>query len=100
MTSVARPETAPVRSQVDGEQLDVAERVVVAPANGIFRPMPPETITAEGEIVEIDQSVGLVEASGDRVAVESPFRGFLMGMLAESGERVREGQAVAWLRSL
>lgn len=100
MTSVTRSETAPVRPHVDGEQLDVAERVVVAPASGVFRPLPPETITAEGEIVEIDQSVGVVEASGDRLDVESRFRGFLMGMLAESGERVREGQAVAWLRSL
>ena len=28
----------------------------------------------------------------------SPFRGMLIGMLAQPGERLREGQPVAWLR--
>ena len=31
--------------------------------------------------------------------MRSAFRGFLMGMLAVEGERVREGQPVAWLRA-
>ena len=51
---------------------------------------------AEGEAVEVG---GLLGRVGD-VDVRSPFRGWLMGMLAMQGERVTTGQPVAWLRSL
>lgn len=87
-------------SLLQGERLTVPERMIVSPAVGTFRPLPPETVTAEGEIVEQGQTVGTVENSGAAVPVRSPFRGFLMGMLAQPGERVREGQPVAWLRAL
>ena len=83
-----------------GEALSVLERVVVAPAVGVFRPRPPETVTTEGEIVEAGQVLGVVEASGDELSVRSPFTGWLMGMLAVDGERVREGQPICWLRTL
>lgn len=85
---------------VEGERLVAPERLVVSPTLGTFRPLPPDTVTAEGEIVEAGQAIGTVEASGEAVSVTSPFRGFLMGMLAHPGERVREGQAIAWLRAL
>ncbi|MFN8036562.1 MAG: biotin/lipoyl-containing protein [Acidimicrobiia bacterium] len=83
---------------VQGERVHVPERIVVAPAAGLFRPLPPETVTAEGELVALGQALGVVEAPGVSVPICSPFAGFLMGMLAESGERLREGQPVAWLR--
>lgn len=83
-----------------GEELVVPERVVVAPALGVFQPMAPEVVTTEGEIVEEGQAIGTVTVGGEPVAVRSPFRGFLMGMLAVAGERVREGQPIAWLRTL
>ena len=83
-----------------GETLAVLERVVVAPTVGVFRPAPPETVTAEGEIVAEGQEVGFIEGPGLRVPVISSFSGFHMGLLAHAGERVREGQPVAWLRSL
>ena len=83
-----------------GEELRVPERVIVAPALGVFSPLPPETFTTEGEIVDEGQVIGTVRASGDDVPVRSPFRGFLMGMMALDGERVREGQPIAWLRAL
>ncbi len=82
-----------------GEELRVPERVVVAPAIGVFRPLPPETCTTEGEIVAEGQAIGVVESSGEHIEVRSPFAGFLMEMLALDGERVREGQPVAWLRT-
>lgn len=85
---------------MDGEQLHVSERVVVSPAAGVFLPLPPDTVTTEGEIVDLDQPIGVVRVSGGEVIVRSSFRGFLMGMTAHAGERVREGQAVAWLRAL
>lgn len=88
------------RTLVQGERLLVPERVVVAPAAGLFRPLPPETVTAEGELVDAGQVLGLVEDHGSTTRVVSPFRGFLMGMLALPGERLREGQPVAWLRAV
>ena len=81
-----------------GEELAVLERVVVAPSLGVFTPHPPVTVTAEGELVEEGQAIGVVENSGTATIVRSPFTGFLMGMLAAAGERVREGEPVAWLR--
>ncbi|HEX4979541.1 MAG TPA: biotin/lipoyl-containing protein [Acidimicrobiales bacterium] len=81
-----------------GEELTVLERVVVAPSLGVFTPHSPATATAEGELVEVGQAIGVVENSGCTTIVRSPFAGFLMGMLATAGERVREGEPVAWLR--
>lgn len=85
---------------IAGEELRVLERVIVAPALGVFRPHTPEVVTTEGEIVTEGQSIGTLVCSGDEVEVRSPFTGFLMGMMAVEGERVREGQPVAWLRQL
>ena len=43
--------------------------------------------------------IGYVDGKGQSTPVRSPFGGKLMGLLAHAGERVREGQPVAWLRS-
>ena len=78
-----------------GERLAVPERVIVAPASGKFRPV------SEGDAaqdVAEEQVIGFVDGVGHSTPVRSPFRGFLMGLLAHAGERVREGQPVAWLR--
>jgi biotin carboxyl carrier protein len=82
-----------------GEHLDVLERVVVSPATGTFTAVPPQTVTTEGEIVVRGQVVGTVDCPGGAVEVHSPFTGFLMGVLALPGERIREGEPVAWLRT-
>ena len=81
-----------------GEVLGVLERVVVAPSRGVFTPLEPCCVTAEGELVEAGQAIGTIESSGEAVEVRSPFTGFLMGMIAHAGERLREGEPVAWLR--
>ncbi len=79
-----------------GERLAVPERVIVAPASGKFRPVSePE----EQQGVTEEQVIGFVDGVGHSTPVRSPFRGFLMGLLAHAGERVREGQPVAWLRT-
>ncbi len=44
------------------------------------------------------QVIGFVDGIGHSTPVHSPFHGRLMGLLASAGERVREGQPVAWLR--
>ncbi len=82
-----------------GEHLLVPERVIVAPSLGVFRPAPPATDTTEREVVAAGQVIGYLEASGEATPVRSPFTGFLMGMLARPGERMREGQPIAWLRA-
>lgn len=79
-----------------GEGLDVEERVIVAPAVGIFRPLEG----FDGP-VEPGQAIGMVEAVGAAPSpVHSPHGGWMLGMLAKAGERVRAGQPVAWLRAL
>jgi biotin carboxyl carrier protein len=46
-----------------------------------------------------EQVIGFVDGKGHSTPIRSPFGGRLMGLLAHAGERVREGQPVAWLRS-
>ena len=85
----------------NGEELrGVLERIIVSPAAGTFRPAPPALVTSDGEIVRCGQCVGIVDASGDEIQVCSAFEGWMMGMLAVEGERVREGQPIAWVRRL
>lgn len=71
--------------------------MIVAPGTGVFRPGCFSN-AAEGALVEVGAAVGVIEGPGTSLVVTSPFRGSLMGMLALPGERLREGQAVAWLR--
>ena len=78
-----------------GERLGVPERVIVAPASGKFRPADEQA--PEGGPLETEQVIGFVDGVGHSTPVTSPFRGLLMGLLASAGERVREGQPVAWL---
>ena len=49
------------------EELRVPERLIVAPAGGVFSPVPPETVTTEGEIVAEGQTVGHVSVSGEKL---------------------------------
>ena len=85
-------------SQMQGERMHVPERLIVAPSAGVFSRLTPESLTADGTLVIAGQSIGLIEGPGTSAPVESPFAGYLMGMLAESGQRLRAGQPVAWLR--
>ena len=77
-----------------GEGLLVPERMIVAPTVGTFRTAG----LGEGSQVVCGQTVGMLEGPGTSTPVESPFAGRLVGMLAHPGERIREGQPIAWLR--
>jgi len=97
---------------VPGEVLAVPERVIVAPAVGVFHPLAAtdvdltaagtglvgDTPRPPGTLISAGQAIGVVEGPGSSTPVRSPFGGFLVAMLAHRGERVREGQPVAWLR--
>ena len=77
-----------------GETLAVAERMIVAPVVGIFRPND----MADGDELSAGDEIGIVEGPGTSCPILSPFGGTLMGMLAHPGERLRSGQPIAWLR--
>jgi biotin carboxyl carrier protein len=81
---------------VRGETLHVCERVVLAPATGRFVAPAHEP----GALVHAGLPVADVVASGHPTPVTTPFTGVLAGLLAHDGERVREGQPVAWLRAV
>ena len=79
-----------------GEALVVPERMIVAPAVGVFRPMGAPSL--EGDVLSEGDAIGVVEGPGTAMPIRSPFAGTLVGMLAHPGQRLREGQPVAWLR--
>ncbi|MGH8948138.1 MAG: biotin/lipoyl-containing protein [Acidimicrobiia bacterium] len=81
-----------------GEILSVPECVIVAPAVGIFRRLGDRRVYV-GDIIERGDVIGTVDSLGAATPVQTPFRGHLVGILALEGERVRPGQAVAWLRA-
>ena len=78
-----------------GEGLGVPERMIIAPAVGVFRPLAD---VDEGALLQAGQAVGHLEGPGTSTPVCSPFGGRLVGILAHPGERLRAGQPVAWLR--
>ena len=82
--------------QAAGEILSVPERMIVAPAPGIFRRAFGDTL--DGTPIDRGDVVGTVQSLGASTPVRSPFVGSLIAMLARDGERVRPGQPVAWLR--
>ena len=74
-----------------GEHPRADERLIVAPAAGVFT---PDSQLATGTSVGAGDAVGRV---GD-VDVRSPFAGRIAGLLALPGERLAATQPVAWLR--
>jgi biotin carboxyl carrier protein len=91
---------SPLEHGTLAEDLCVPERLIAAPAAGVFRLLPPGVVTSEGEIVRSGQVMGSIERNAGAVDVVSPHTGFLMGLLAHPGERVRDGQPLAWVRVL
>jgi biotin carboxyl carrier protein len=91
--------TAPTEIFAAAEVPTISERVVVAPHAGRFAPLPPEVFTADGEWVEPGQVLAEIRNGENNYEVRSPFRGWMMGMLALSGQPVREGEALFWIWS-
>ncbi|MHB1488056.1 MAG: ACP S-malonyltransferase [Acidimicrobiales bacterium] len=89
-------ESTPLQSYLvahQGEHLYMSERVIVSPATGVFEPHPG--MAPDLAPIVTGELVGTVGAG----EIRSPFTGTIMGFLALSGERVVEGQPVAWLRT-
>jgi biotin carboxyl carrier protein len=81
-----------------GETLSVPERVIVAPSPGVFRRLDGRGRMNDGDIVNRGDVIGMVQSLGVSTPIQSPFAGSLMAILASEGERLRRGQAVAWVR--
>lgn len=86
-----------IHSGRDGDDTRIDVRLVVAPVAGTFQPAPLGDVITEGELIAVGGLIGTVTGSGHSEAVTSFCAGFLVCLLAEPGERVRPGQAVAWL---
>ncbi len=86
---------------MEGETLYGTERVVLSPATGRFVAVPDDQADPHlpGALILAGSSLGSVISSGESQAVTTTFTGILAGLLARDGERVREGQPVAWLRT-
>lgn len=83
-----------------GELLEVDVRLVVSPICGVFhQPAPPIEASAGGMIRRGDV-VGEVHHTGGVTHVKSWLFGLLVEMLVVPGERVHDGQPVAWVRAL
>ncbi len=86
-----------------GERFHMSERLVLAPASGLFEPdgavaglVPRPGVTSHDPVdIEVGGLIGLVGGT----EVRSAFAGSLEGVLVLPGERVTTGQPVAWLRA-
>ncbi len=92
----AGPEHVIVAS-ADGDSVHLDLRLVVAPRDGRFHPVPPDVVTAEGEVVHTGDVIGHVVRATEREPVRAFCTGFLMGLLADADDQVRAGQPLAWI---
>jgi [acyl-carrier-protein] S-malonyltransferase len=90
-----------------GEHLYTSERVVVAPATGVFAPDPGLTAPGPGGLTavggsgtsgDVEVAVGVLLGHVGENEVRTPFAGQVVGFMAHAGERVVAGQPLAWLR--
>jgi biotin carboxyl carrier protein len=89
---ITNPET-----EVRADQVDMVERLIIAPAAGVFFPAFTDVSAENPGMVAIGDEIGMLVQAGEKHLVTSPFTGSLLGMLAQPGERVRQHQPLAWL---
>lgn len=82
---------------MEGERILIPERMIVSPADGVFR-SESENGDLIGTVVNVDDIIGYVDSIGQSIPVTSPFQGTIHGLIAHSGERLRRHEPVAWLR--
>jgi hypothetical protein len=103
LTDRASPGAACVKDAIDcehihAEHLDVHERLILAPENGLFASHHDLLSAANPARVDAGDEIGVVVLhSGEKHAVLTSFSGFLLGLLVLPGERVRPMQPVAWM---
>jgi biotin carboxyl carrier protein len=80
-----------------GEPGGFGFRLIVAPAAGRLRHLPPARFHEGDEWVVPGQAIAVVEQGSVAVKVESPVGGRVAGVLVRDGEPVFRGQPVVWL---
>jgi [acyl-carrier-protein] S-malonyltransferase len=85
-----------------GERYHMDERLVLAPAAGLFQPaeeLAALTPGRSGERLAVQVEVGGLVGLVGETEIRSAFAGSVEGVLVLPGERVNSGQPVAWLRA-
>jgi len=80
-----------------GESVGLAVRLLVSPAAGRLRHLPPVEFHDGAEWVGAGQAVALVEQGRATVEVQSPIDARVAGILVRDGEPVAQGQPLVWL---
>jgi biotin carboxyl carrier protein len=93
---MSRPAPETADGHPVGETLSVVERVIVAPATGVFRRRDGRGGSC-GDVIRRGDVIGALQSLGVSTQIHSPFEGVLAGLLVLEGERVRPGQPVAWM---
>ena len=73
-------------------------RVVVAPATGRVRLLPPKAFARGRELLGEGQAVAMIDGGSGKTTVTVPVGGLLDGMLVHEGEPVQTGQALMVVR--
>jgi acetyl-CoA carboxylase biotin carboxyl carrier protein len=93
--------TAPLEQDAALEGMDdtggFGFRVIVAPATGKMRHLPPAHFHDGDEMVASGQAVALIEQGELEIPVVSPVAGRVAGVLVRDGEPVLKGQPIVWL---
>ena len=80
-----------------GEPVGFAFRLLVSPASGRMRHLPPAEFRDGDEWVVPGQAVAVIEQGPSEVEVISPIEARVAGILVRDGEPVIHGQPLVWL---
>ncbi len=73
-------------------------RVVVSPATGRVRLLPPQEFRGRRELVGLGQAGAVIDGGGGETTVTVPVEGILDGLLVHEGEPVHAGQPLFVVR--
>jgi biotin carboxyl carrier protein len=73
--------------------------LVVSPAAGRMRHLPPVQFHDGQEWVSAGQPVAVIEQGAVSIEVKSPFDAVVAGVLVRDGEPVQPGQPLVWLEA-
>jgi biotin carboxyl carrier protein len=80
-----------------GEPGGFGFRLLVSPAAGRLRHLPPTQFHQGDEWVSAGQTVAVVEKGALSIEVRCPVDARVAGMLVRDGEPVAQGQPIVWL---
>jgi biotin carboxyl carrier protein len=94
--------TRPVLHEVHPDSMGEAGggfgfRLLVSPAAGRVRHLPPVRFDGGVELVSRDQVVAVIEQGSTSVEVRAPVEARVAGILVRDGEPVAPGQPLVWL---